>query len=73
MAAATTGSWQASAWLLERKYPDEFARREKQEIRLSGEIKTSEELDFTKLTDRQLDEFEYLATKAANGEAASRN
>ena len=27
--AGQDGSWQASAWLLERKYPDKFARRDK--------------------------------------------
>ena len=72
MSAAKKGNWQAAAWLLERKYPDEFGRRERQEIKISAEIKAPE-LDLTKLTDRQLDDFEYLAAKASNGEAASRN
>ena len=30
--AGQDGSWQASAWLLERKYPDKFARRDKVEL-----------------------------------------
>lgn len=30
--ASQDGSWQASAWLLERKYPDKFARRDKVEV-----------------------------------------
>lgn len=30
--AGQDGSWQASAWLLERKYPDKFARRDKVEV-----------------------------------------
>ena len=72
MSAAKKGNWQAAAWLLERKYPDEFGRRERQEIKISAEIKAPE-LDLTKLTDKQLDDFEYLAAKASNGEAASRN
>lgn len=27
--ASNAGSWQASAWILERRYPEEFGRREK--------------------------------------------
>lgn len=30
---AVKGTWQAAAWLLERKYPDEYARRERREER----------------------------------------
>ena len=33
--AATEGTWQASAWILERRYPEEFGRREK--VELGGE------------------------------------
>lgn len=32
MKASQNGTWQSSAWLLERKYPDEFGRREKIEL-----------------------------------------
>lgn len=30
--AAASGKWQAAAWWLERKYPDEFAIRQKVEV-----------------------------------------
>ncbi|MFA6728968.1 MAG: hypothetical protein WCS17_12265 [Prevotella sp.] len=30
--AASEGSWQASAWILERRHPSEFGRREKIEL-----------------------------------------
>jgi len=30
--ASDKGIWQASAWLLERKYPEEFGRREKIDV-----------------------------------------
>jgi hypothetical protein len=31
--AATTGTWQAAAWWLERRHPDEYGRRERMDIR----------------------------------------
>jgi hypothetical protein len=34
--AAKNGQWQAAAWLLERRYPESFARTERQEISGSG-------------------------------------
>ncbi len=72
MSAAQKGNWTAAAWLLERKYPDEFGRREKQEVKISGEIKTREEPDLSKLTPFELDELERITEKACNGQA-SRN
>ena len=30
--AANSGTWQASAWILERKYPDKFARKDFVEV-----------------------------------------
>lgn len=30
--AGVNGSWQAAAWILERKYPDEYARRERSTV-----------------------------------------
>lgn len=38
-AAADTGSWQAAAWKLERRYPAEFGRSI-QEIKHSGQVET---------------------------------
>lgn len=37
--ASENGSWQASAWYLERKCPDEWGRRQRVELEHSGEIK----------------------------------
>ena len=75
MAAGTKGNWQANAWLLERKYPDEFGRREKQEVKISGEVKTRvvPEPDYSNYTPEDWDNVERLAAKAYNGKAASRN
>lgn len=33
-----TTDWKASAWMLERKYPNEYARTERQQVEHSGEI-----------------------------------
>ena len=46
IAEAKSGSWQASAWLLERKFQDYFA--------LVQRIETGEVGDFAKLTDKEL-------------------
>lgn len=37
--ASENGSWQASAWYLERKCPDEWGRRQRVELEHSGELK----------------------------------
>lgn len=44
---ATEKNWQAAAWLLERRWPDEFAIRLKQDLQHSGKIviKVGKELD----------------------------
>lgn len=41
--AANEGSWQAVAWKAERRYPEEFGRRERieQTVEVSGHIDTS--------------------------------
>jgi len=40
---ASKESWQAAAWFLERKYPDDFGKKEKHD--LGGEIKLESFLD----------------------------
>jgi len=37
-AAALGGQWQAAAWLLERRWPDDYGRRDRQDVRVSGTI-----------------------------------
>jgi hypothetical protein len=34
--AARDGDWRAAAWVLERRFPDDFGRRERQKIEHSG-------------------------------------
>ena len=36
-AAAKDGTWQAAAWLLERKHPEEFGRRDRMNIDLNSQ------------------------------------
>jgi transposase len=40
--AASDGSWQAAAWKLERRYPDDFGRRDRidQTVEHSGKVET---------------------------------
>lgn len=35
--AASDGSWQAAAWKLERRYPDEFGRRLEQKVSINAQ------------------------------------
>ena len=41
--AGSEGAWTADAWILERKYPDKFGKRDKVEI--SGEINNTKVID----------------------------
>jgi transposase len=43
--AATEGTWQASAWILERRFPEEFGRREK--IDMKAEVTDKSEVPLT--------------------------
>jgi hypothetical protein len=40
--AAASGSWQAAAWWLERRYPDEFGRRERRDVSVSMTVAAAE-------------------------------
>lgn len=50
--AAAPKNWQAAAWMLERKNPDRWGRRDAMKVEHSGSVKT----DLSKLTDSQLQE-----------------
>jgi hypothetical protein len=43
--AGIDGTWTADAWLLERKYPDQFGKKDKVEV--SGEINKPKIIDLT--------------------------
>lgn len=54
--AAQDGNWQAAAWKLERRYPDDYGKRIKQQVQSQNV-----EIDVSSLTDEQL-------KRLANGE-----
>ncbi|MDM7920622.1 MAG: hypothetical protein QUS12_15895, partial [Methanosarcina sp.] len=43
--AANEGSWQASAWILERRHPEEFGRREN--VNVKAEVETQNNIPLT--------------------------
>lgn len=47
--AANDGNWQAAAWKAERRYPDDFGRRERieQTVEVSGHLDTESRDDVT--------------------------
>ena len=42
--AASEGSWQAAAWKLERRYPEDYGRRV-QELRHTGQVETGPDVE----------------------------
>jgi hypothetical protein len=46
-AAEDPTKWQAAAWLLERRFPEEFARPARQTIELSGRVDSSVKVEET--------------------------
>lgn len=50
--AATDGSWQASAWILERRHPEEFGRKDR--LELDANMKHSGDLNLHTLSDEDL-------------------
>ena len=45
--ASQEGNWQAAAWWLERRYPDEWGRKDKLDMNTQGEIKILVEKVYT--------------------------
>jgi transposase len=50
--AASAGSWQASAWILERRHPEDFGRKDK--VNLDANLNHAGKVDVSKLTDEEL-------------------
>lgn len=50
--AASEGSWQASAWILERRHPEEFGRKDR--LELDANMKHSGEVNLHTLSDEDL-------------------
>lgn len=49
--------WRASAWRLERKHPDRWGRRSEVKVTQTPDMVSRDELDYTKMSDAQLDAF----------------
>lgn len=60
------GSWQASAWLLERKYPQEFGRRTVEVTGRGGgaiEHEVTHRPDYSRLTPEEMENLDAILTK----------
>ena len=61
--AAQKGVWQAAAWRLERKHPDQWGRRQVIQVGTGDEIMRTQEIDLSLYTDQELDDLEKLLKK----------
>lgn len=64
--AAKSGTWQAAAWYLERRYPERWGRRDYRDITSGG--KPLQKLDLSKLSNDELETIEKLFS--VNGQPA---
>jgi hypothetical protein len=62
--AADDGVWQASAWRLERRYPDRYGRRTRHDVSGRVDVRPTPYLDVSKLTDAELATLTGLLRKA---------
>lgn len=67
---AGKNQWQASAWRLERRFPDKWGRKDKIEAKIEGTVKTSN-YDLAKLSTDQLLQIESILSEAEKGEEQS--
>jgi len=65
--AAQKGSWQASAWKLERKYFTKWGRKEKQELTHKGEMSVNVKPDYSALSKEDREKALELEEKALAG------
>ncbi len=63
--------WKAAAWMLERKWPDRWARRQVLSVTRDDGVMTSTMLDLQNLTDVELRELRALIKKGAKHTKAS--
>lgn len=67
--------WKAAAWRLERKFPNRWGRKERYELEHSGKdgepikTETKQEIDLSKLSDKELDNLEHIIRKSADNGA----
>lgn len=70
--AAAPKNWQAAAWMLERKNPDRWGRRDAMKLEHSGRIRTETVVEVTPEDDRRRQVAELLnAQGALNGHGRS--
>lgn len=62
--AADDGVWQASAWRLERRYPDRYGRRTRHDVSGRVDVRPTPYLDVSKLTGDELAMLTGLLRKA---------
>lgn len=63
--AAQKGIWQAAAWRLERKHPDQWGRRQVIQVGNGDHMMKTTEIDLANLSDEELDTLESLMRKGA--------
>lgn len=72
---ASEDNWQASAWYLERKFPERWGKKDKYSLEHTGKdgdpIETShkQEIDLSNLTDKELEQLEHIITKSTDNRA----
>lgn len=76
IAKAAEDDWKASAWRLERKFPDRWGRKDKLDADLKhtgkdgGAIQTETTLNLSSLSDEELSSLETILTKTTDTEAS---
>jgi transposase len=70
--ASDAGDWRASAWRLERKYPEKWGRKDRLDAELKhtgkdgGPIQTETMINLTTLSDEELTSLEHLIEKTSD-------